>query len=147
MADATHGPNLHVRSYATESYGVFVARKSLVGLSALEIVNKIGFGALKIDDKHHTRSFRRFLKSIVPPLRPTLETESFEVILALVRGGAIAGALPLRVANRAAGELRRIDPLIKEGSNDSDEHQLSLACHELFSKTMFETILKIATHG
>lgn len=144
VADATHGPSLHVRPYATDSFGLFVARKADVGVTPTEVVNCIGFGALKVDDKHHTRNFRRFLKSLSPHLRPTLETESFEVILALVKGGAIAGVLPLRVARRGQGELRRLDVPSSHESTDPGSHDLSLACHSSFSKSLFDTILEIA---
>jgi DNA-binding transcriptional LysR family regulator len=159
VADATHAPNLHVVPYATDTYGVFVARDALPGSSLSQVIEAIGFGALKLDDKHHTRSFRRYLKTFTSPLRPTLETESFEVILALVAGGAIAGALPLRVASRLEGALRRLDvasptarpetaPEVLPGNEEKDgdpgRHHLALACHESFSKPMFNALLGLA---
>lgn len=148
VADPTHAPNLHVRDYAQDTYGVFVARSHLKGpvregtLPAL--VERLGFGALTIDDKHHTRSFRRYLKALPHPVRPTLETESFEVILALVRGGAVVGALPLRVARRVGEEIVRIDKPARMRAGDPGMHGLSLACGESFSKRTFEDLLRLA---
>ncbi len=149
VADATHAPTLHVRPYASDSYGVFVTRElgdrgpastsDLAGLAG-----RLGFGALRVDDKHHTRSFHRYLKSLPAAPRPMLETESFEAILALVRGGALVGALPLRVAARARRELKRLDTPPRTIKSDAGRHDLSLACHSSFPKSMFDSLLGLA---
>ena len=152
VADPTHGANLVVRPYAQDSYGLFAARGAIgsAPASLWKAVEALGFGSLCLDDKHHSRSYRRFLRAFEPALRPTLETESFEAILALVRGGALVGALPLRVARRAEGELVRLDGPSGDAADagrthaDLGAHDLSLACLDSFSKPLFDKLFALA---
>ncbi len=143
VADATHAPQLLVKSFATDKFGLFVSSKIDNSLSAEQILKQMGFGSLKIDDKHHSACYKRFLKTIMISAKPTLETESFEVILALVRGGALAGILPLRVAQRAHPEVKRIDLSHLIHNNEIESHNLSIACHGNFSKKIFDAIFDI----
>ena len=143
VADATHAPQLLIKSFATDQFGLFVSSKTDSSLTADQIVKQMGFGSLKIDDKHHSACYKRFLKTLLISSKPTLETESFEVILALVRGGALAGILPLRVAQRARPEIKRIDLSDLIQNKDTESHNLSIACHGNFSKKIFDTIFDI----
>jgi molybdate transport repressor ModE-like protein len=147
VADPTHVPNLHMRSFARDTYGLFASRElvkePLRAGDAESLVRQMGLGALGLDDKHHTRSFRRYLKALAFPVRPTFETESFEVILALVRGGVATGALPLRVARRAGAEIVNLDEGDRAAAS-AGEHELSLACTESFSKRAFDELLALA---
>jgi|GEM_PF-4767134 len=160
VADPTHAPNLVVRPYGEDSYGLYVSKSSfdsssfhvndfvepgvLTPAAVKSLVDRLGFGGLRLDDKHHSRSYRRYLRTFDSPFRPMLETDSFEAILALVRGGALAGVLPLRVARRVQDEIVRIDeaPVLKD--SDPGLHNLSLACVDTFSKNLFERLLGLA---
>jgi DNA-binding transcriptional LysR family regulator len=144
VADASHPPRIAVHTFATDSYGLFISVSKGSKQTEMSLIQKYGLACLSRDDKHHGKSLGRYLKQFTPSLRPQLETPSFEIILALAVSGTMVGVLPLRVANRAKGEIIRADSRPKRQKEDPGIHSLDVICNESLSQKTFAIVKGIA---
>jgi molybdate transport repressor ModE-like protein len=145
IAEPPKNPRLYIKNFAKDSFGLFIHRSAAHGRSFEQILHEFGLGILKTDDHLHTKSFSKFMNRFDLTASATLETWSFEVILALARAGSTVGVLPLRVAKRFESELVRIDTPFRDTEVDPGVHHLAAACRPEFSKQIFTSILNEVT--
>jgi molybdate transport repressor ModE-like protein len=142
VADPPADSRFVSKVFAYDSFGLFIHRSVASGHDLAMLLERYGLGVLKQDDHLHTRSFAKFMKSLSIQNSTTLETWSFEVILALARAGTMVGVLPLRVADRCAREIVRVDRPARKVERDPGRHPLAVVCRPHFSKALFSAIAK-----
>ena len=146
ITDPPSDSRLIVKKFATDSYGLFIHKSAARGKTFDQIIQTYGLSILNSDDHLHTRSFSRYFKSLNLNVTPTVETWSFELILALAVAGSTVGALPLRVAKRHENKLVRVDTPPSSSKNDPGRHQLAVVCQPEFSMQIFSSICNEIGH-
>jgi molybdate transport repressor ModE-like protein len=141
ITDPPSDSRLNIKKFASDTYGLFIHKSVASSRNCEQLIETYGISILNSDDYLHTKSFTRYFKSLNLGVSPTVETWSFELILALALEGTTVGALPLRVANRYKDELVRIDSPAESPASDPGSHQLAVACRPDFSMQIFTSIL------
>lgn len=88
--------------------GVYISARLPAAQLGFHAVEKYGLGSLAPGKEGLPRYFSRFLRRL-GPLKPMVQSESFETLRTAATNGAIAAVLPHRVAMRSA-ELIEITP-------------------------------------
>jgi DNA-binding transcriptional LysR family regulator len=71
-------------------------------------LDRLGVGVLTAGHDGHASYFTRFMRPLGKGFKPTLTSESYEILRASAVAGSVVAVLPKRVAGRRVGELTEI---------------------------------------
>jgi DNA-binding transcriptional LysR family regulator len=93
-----------------ERLGFYASTKDSVQKLRGRAIETLGIGITAPGLEGHPRYFTKFVNAYAKGLKPTLTSESFEILRAAAVEGSVVAILPSRVANRRKGELMEIFP-------------------------------------
>lgn len=95
---------------AEDRLGFFCSSKEFVQTLGPKAFDKLGVGTLSPGPEGHPLYFSKFIRVLGKSFKPTLTSESYEILRTAAVEGAIVALLPTRVAHRRPSELVEIFP-------------------------------------
>ena len=97
-------------SLAEERLGFYCSSKESYRSLGIKLFDRLGVGILAPGPEGHPLYFSKFIKTLGAGFKPTLTSESYELLRTAAVEGSIVAVLPSRVANRRPNELIEISP-------------------------------------
>ncbi len=142
---------------AEERLGFYVSAKISDPSKRSSWIDALGVGVLASGPDGHPGYFTKLIKSLGTSFKPTLTSESYEVLRTAAVEGSVVSLLPSRVAQRHPGELIEIVPESLTGkalTNKMGRYAIYLACQpgcsseeNIFLATELKSIISSAPLG
>ncbi len=112
----------YVKEVSRDRLGLYVSGRHPIGNRGWSAISENGFGSLAAGKDGLPRYFTKFLRQY-DISKPTILSDSFEVLRTAVAAGSIAAVLPSRVADRY-NDLVEITPPASKRSAETGEHRI-----------------------
>ncbi len=109
-----------------DEFAIYIAKKFFKKDSLAEIYQQLGLGSISASGQGHPRYYQKYLDSLHKTFKPTIFSDSLEVLKGLTAQGLIMSILPKRIGSRDV-DLMDISKHVKIKNDERGIHHIVLA--------------------